>query len=74
MGGLFSKPKSNTPTPTPTPPAPDRSASQVQEAAEAQRKRFYATQGGRSDTMLTTNNGTEQPGTVARFLGQVGKV
>lgn len=69
----FGKPKTSTPAVTPAPAAPDRSSTQVQEAAAEQRRRFYSSSGGRSTTQLTSGTGADEPGAVARFLGQVGR-
>lgn len=71
-GGKSSTPA--TPTPTPSPPPPDRTSTQVQNAADQQRQRYYGAQGGRSDTMLTSGSGADQPvSSTVRLLGNVGK-
>lgn len=53
------------------PPAPSRSASDIQDAAEKQRIRFYSSQGGRNATEL--NDGSAAASSVVKLLGGVGR-
>ena len=66
MGGMFSKPK--RPRPAPAPVAPTMDNSEVQAAAEAERKRAQM-MAGRASTMLTGGDGaTEDVATAKKTL------
>jgi hypothetical protein len=65
MSGLFgSQPKVK-----PAPPAPDRSSSEVQAAAEEQRKRFASTSSSVSSMLSGGASAGRGAGTVSRYLG-----
>ena len=73
MAGLFGSP-SPPPMPkvTPAPPPPSRTSTEIQNAATAQRARFWGSEGGRAMTDLgSTNN--ESPSVVSRLLGSTGR-
>jgi len=73
MSGLFGSPTPPLmPTVTPSPPPPSRSSTEIQNAATAQRARFWGSQGGRAMTDLS-GGGTESPSVVSRLLGNVGR-
>lgn len=68
MAGLFGG--GGNAQPQPLPPPPNRSAAEIQEAANAQRQRFYGSQGGRAMTMLTGGQGAASTSSaVVRLLG-----
>lgn len=62
-----------TPKPSPLPAVPSRSAAEIQDAAAAQRKTFYGSQGGRAMTDLS--GGSAAPmSSVVRLLGEAGRI
>jgi len=73
MAGLFGSP-SPPPMPkvTPAPPPPSRTSQEIQNAAAAQRSRFWGSSGGRAMTDLSGGD-TEAPNVVSRLLGNTGR-
>lgn len=63
------------PKPEVLPPVPNRSDADVQAAAEAQRQKFFGSQGGRAATMFTGGGGVgadQTTSAVVRLFGNVG--
>jgi hypothetical protein len=60
------------PTVTPAPPPPSRTSTEIQNAATAQRARFWGASGGRAMTDLSGGD-VEQPNVVSRLLGNTGR-
>jgi hypothetical protein len=56
----------------PTPPPPDRSNDEIQQAAEAQRAKFYGNTNSAASTMLTGGLGVpgKQSSATVRLFGQ----
>lgn len=63
------------PKPTSAPPPPSRSAQEISDAAERDRRRFYGAQGGRSMTSFTGGRGAAAPfSAVVNLLGNAGRM
>lgn len=66
MGGIFSKPKVDTPppvTPDPLPAPAERTSSEIASAAETQRRKYIGATPGRAATLLTGGLGVPSSST-----------